>query len=315
MTLKENISLMILDKIIYSKRILRPPLMKTFMNKLHKEIVENEKENLKHVQEKKYQWLVSTLECALRNIDKGYISRDVLKKMMKVFVKNALMKDPAKIEEARKKYGTIPGFIVLSPTSSCNLKCVGCYAAVPGTKFNTLSYDVVDHIVDDCYSKFYQRFMTISGGEPFLYKDDGKTLFDIWEKYDQMFFLVYTNGFFITKEVAERLAKLGNVTVAISVEGMEKETDERRGKGAFKKVMEAFQNLRDAGVPFGISVTTTNKNVDILLTDEFYDFYFKKQGVTYMWQFQIMPVGHGRRAMELTISPEQRLKLYRKWER
>lgn len=313
--LKEGIYLTVLDKIIYSKRILRPPLMNMFLKRLHKELVEENRENIKEVNEKKYQWLVATLECALRNIDKGYISRDVMKRMMKVFVRNALLKDQKKIDEARKKYGVIPGFIVLSPTSKCNLHCTGCYAAVPGTKFNTLPYDVVDRICDECYNKFNQRFMTISGGEPFLYRDSGKTLFDIWKKYDQMFFLVYTNGHFITPEAAKKLAELGNVTVAISVEGMEKETDERRGKGAFRKVMKAFKNLRDAGVPFGISVTTTKKNVDILLTEEFYDFYFKKQGVSYMWQFQIMPVGHGARAMELTITPEQRLKLYRSWEK
>ncbi len=317
MTIKEGIYLTLLDKIIYSKRILRPPLMKMFLKKLHKELVENPEnpDSLRHVREKKYQWLVATLECALRNVDKGYISRDVMRGMMKVFVRNALMKDPEKIEEAKKKYSVIPGFIVLSPTSKCNLKCEGCYAAVPGTKFNTLPYDIVDKVCDECYNKYHQRFMTISGGEPFLYKDQGKTLFDTWKKYDQMFFLVYTNGHFITPSIARKLAELGNVTVAISVEGMEKETDERRGKGAFKKVLTAFKNLRDAGVPFGVSVTTTTKNVDILLSEKFYDFLFNKQGVSYMWQFQLMPVGHGRRAMKLTISPEQRIKLYRKWEK
>ena len=137
---------------------------------------------------------------------------------------------------------------------------------------------------------------------------------NIFEKYNEMFFLIYTNGHFITPAIAKKLADLGNVTVAISVEGMEDLTDERRGKGAFKKVLEAFKNLREAGVPFGISVTTTTKNAELLLKEKFYDFYFNKQGVSYMWQFQLMPVGYGRRAMELTINPQQRLKLYRKWE-
>jgi MoaA/NifB/PqqE/SkfB family radical SAM enzyme len=38
-----------------------------------------------------------------------------------------------------------------------------------------------------------------------------------------MYFLFFTNGTLITKEVAEKLAQLGNVTPAISVEGFEKE--------------------------------------------------------------------------------------------
>lgn len=312
--IKENLYIFIVEKILYSKNLLRPPLMKKLDKMLHKAIVEDAKGKLKPVMQKKYEFFMSMLKCVLNNVDKGYISKEVMRKMMRVFIRNALNKDPKQIAETKKKYGDVPSFIVLSPTSKCNLKCTGCYAAVADIKFQTLPYKVVDKIVDECCNKFYERFMTISGGEPFLYKDEGKTLFDIWKKYNQMFFLVYTNGHFITPEIAKKLAECGNVTVAISVEGMEKETDERRGPGSFKKVLTAFKNLREAGVPFGISVTTTTKNAEMLLQDKFYDFYFNKQGVSYMWQFQLMPVGHGRSAMELTISPQQRLKLYRKWE-
>jgi len=118
----------------------------------------------------------------------------------------------------------------------------------------------------------------------------------------------------ITPEVAERLGKAGNVTTAISVEGYEKETDERRGKGVHKKIREAFANLRNVGVPFGISVTATSKNADILLSDEYYDYYFDHLGVTYMWQFQLMPIGRSSHAFELMVPPEKRVELYRKWE-
>jgi len=68
-------------------------------------------------------------------------------------------------------------------------------------------------------------------------------------------------------------------------------------------------------VPFGISVTATSKNVDVLLTEGFYDFYFKEQGACYMWQFQLMPIGRGKDELDLMVNPEKRLKLYRKWEK
>jgi len=312
--IKDSVYTFLLEKIIYSKNLLRPPLMKKLFSSMHKSIVEENTTHPKAVMEKKYQYFVSMLECAMKNIDKGNISREVLKKMIKTLVKNALMKDKKIIDEAKKKYGETPSFIVLSPTGKCNLKCTGCYAAVGGKEFNTLPYDVVEKIVDECHD-WGNRFMTISGGEPFMYNDNGKTLFDLWKKYNDMFFLVYTNSTFITPEAAKKLAELGNVTPAISVEGLEKETDERRGKGIFRRILVSFKNLRDAGVPFGISVTTTRKNVDILLTDKFYDYYFNKLGVTYMWQFQLMPIGRGRGCIELTITPEERFKLYRKWEK
>lgn len=62
-----------------------------------------------------------------------------------------------------------------------------------------------------------------------------------------------------------------------------------RGEGVYKKIREALANLREAGVPFGIQVTATSKNYEILLTDEFYKYYFEEMGATHMWQYQLMP--------------------------
>jgi MoaA/NifB/PqqE/SkfB family radical SAM enzyme len=129
-----------------------------------------------------------------------------------------------------------------------------------------------------------------------------------------MFFLVYTNGTLINRELADKLAELSNVTPAISIEGFESETDQRRGIGVYRKILNAFENLRNVGLPFGISVTATSKNIDVLLTDEFYDYYFEEQGACYMWQFQLMPIGRGKDEMSLMVDPDSRLKLYRKWE-
>ncbi len=275
---------------------------------------------LKSVQLKKYQFMSAMIHSAGNNIDKKYISRHVLNKLIEVLVENSFLNNTEehkrKFEMFTEKYGNNPpNFIVLSPSQRCNLHCTGCYASSDKETSPTLPYSIVDRIVGEVHDLFDSRFITISGGEPFMYKSEGKTLLDIFEKYNDMFFLVYTNGTFITTDVAKKLSKLGNVTPAISVEGYEKETDERRGKGIYKKVLAAFKNLREVGVPFGISVTATSKNYKLLLTDEFYDFYFKKLGVTYMWQFQLMPIGRAKDTFDLMVSPENRIKLYEIWKR
>jgi len=259
------------------------------------------------------------LESAIRNLNKGYISKNVVKKLTEVLVKNTFYSASNGhddiINRFVQKYGIKPtSFIVLSPTKKCNLHCKDCYASSSGRTAETLSYSVVDRIVSESHDIFGNRFMTISGGEPFLYESDGKTLLDIFEKYNDTFFHIYTNGLCITPEVAKRLGKMGNVTPAISVEGYENETDQRRGKGVFKKILTVFQNLREAGVPFGISITATSKNADLLLSDEFYDYYFDELSATYMWQFQLMPIGRGKEFFKLTVDPQTRVKLYRKWE-
>ncbi len=308
-----------LNEIVNQKQI-RKILTKQLEKYIYKKTVTENTENLKKIQLKKYEFISAMLQCVVRNVDKGYISKQVIKKLIEVLVVNTFYKDenekPANAADVfEKKYGERPpSFIVLSPTQRCNLKCVGCYASSNAKTTPTLPYDIVDRIVKENHDIFGSRFVTVSGGEPFMYRSNGKTFLDIFEKYNDTFFLVYTNGTLITKDVAKKLAELGNVTPAISVEGYEKETDERRGKGVYKKILQAFDNLKEAGVPFGISVTATSKNLDILLTDEFYELYFDKLGATYMWQFQLMPIGRGKETFDLMVKPEDRVKLYRKWE-
>ena len=303
---------------LVNNKVSRNFLLRKLDSYLYSSIVENDQKNLQEVQEKKYKFMKSMLQSAVRNVEKGYFSRTVFKRIIHVLVENSFLnkqKYSDRLEEFKEQYGEYPpNFIVLSPTQRCNLNCTGCYASSNARTSATLPYHMVDQIVHDVRNKFHSRFVTISGGEPFMYKSEGKSLLDLFEKYDDVFFLVYTNGTLITREVAERLGRMGNVTPAISVEGFEKETDERRGKGVHHKILKAFENLRNAGVPIGISVTATSKNEDILLSDEFYDYYFDQQGVTYMWQFQLMPIGRGNEIFNLMPTPEQRVKLFRKWE-
>jgi MoaA/NifB/PqqE/SkfB family radical SAM enzyme len=130
-----------------------------------------------------------------------------------------------------------------------------------------------------------------------------------------MFFLVYTNGTLINRPVARELAACANVTPAISVEGLAPETNARRGPGTFGKILAAIDCLKTVGVPFGISVTATSNNVDLLLREEFYDYYFQQVGAAYMWQFQFMPMGRGKDEMGLLVRPQKRLELLRIWEK
>ncbi len=301
-------------------RHLRKLLVKKADNYIYNSLVKEDKEDLEQVKLKRYQFLSAMLYCIVKNINKGRVAPEIVRKIISVLVENNLIREDLSynqaMEEFEKKYGEPPPtFIVFSPTQKCNLKCIGCYASSTSKTATTIPYPIVDRVVCEIHDSWGSRFVTISGGEPFMYKSEGKTLLDIFRKHNDMFFLVYTNGTLINEEVADKLAKSANVTPAISVEGFEEQTDQRRGPGTHKKILNAFERLRQAGVPFGISVTATRKNVDLLLEDEFYDFYFAGQGACYMWQFQLMPIGRGKDEIDLMVNPEKRLQLYRKWEK
>lgn len=314
--IKSEAYLYLLKKLMKTK-VGRDAMVKKFKKRMHDGIFEDNPTFLKQVNETKYMFLSAMLDSVTRNVDKGYVNNHVIDRVVDTLVKFNFAGNESLIlreEKFKKEYGILPpSFITISPTQKCNLKCTGCYASST-ENCPTLDFEIVDKMCDEVYNLWGNRFMVFSGGEPLLYSDKGKTLFDIWEKYSDMFFLFYTNGTLLNEEKAKKLAELGNVTPAISIEGFEKETDERRGKGTYKKILKAFENLRKAGVPFGVSVTATQQNIDILLDDKFYEFVFEEQGASYMWQFQLMPIGRAKNMKDCMITPKQRIALYEKWK-
>jgi len=288
-------------------------LIKKAEEKLWQGIVEESVEGLRPAQELKYAFVRNLLHTTDNHLRRGIMSKEVFHKMVKVFVRNVFIEDISEreIRKEDRKEAVYPSYLVLSPTQLCNLRCPGCYASSGSHSKVSLPWDMVDRIITEKKRFWHSRFTVISGGEPFLWQDEGKGIIDLARIHDDNFFMVYTNGTLINEEVAKRLAEVGNLTPCISVEGFEQKTDERRGKGVFKKIMEAFGHLRSAGVPFGISVEATKENWDEVTSKEFLQFYFDEQGVFYGWLFQYMPIGRGY-SLENMVTPEQRLEMFRR---
>jgi MoaA/NifB/PqqE/SkfB family radical SAM enzyme len=193
-----------------------------------------------------------------------------------------------------------PFLVVMSPTMRCNLKCTGCYSGLY-SKDGELSENDMDRVLDEMRSRG-AYFAVITGGEPYLLKDQ---LFRLFRKYNDMFFLTFTNGTLLDDETVRELGWLGNVMPGISVEGYEEETDGRRGKGIHAKVLEAMARLKREGVVFGISVTYSSRNIDPVTRDAFVEYYMER-GALFAWYFMFMPVGKDP-ILELVPSPDQRV--------
>lgn len=305
-------------KVVIKNMILSSITLRLLESKIKKSIAEGEGSKIPYVKEIKSQFLINLLRQSIKNIQKGYISFEYIEKAKKIFVGNQLLSDRRKKvkKECRDKYKIAPpSFITISPTQMCNLHCKGCYAASTNNTPSTLDYDVFKKLLKEHRDILGSNFVVISGGEPFMYRSKGKSLLDIAEEFSDMFFLVYTNSTLLNDETVKKILKLGNLTPAISVEGYEEETDRRRGKGTYKKIMDSMERLRKYGVGFGISVTATKENISLLLEDSFYEHYFETLGATYMWMFHLMPIGRAKDTMELMLSPEERVALYKKWEK
>ncbi len=101
-------------------------------------------------------------------------------------------------------------------------------------------------------------------------------MLDIYEKYNDCIFMPFTNGTLFNEKLADKVQKLGNIIPMFSLEGFEKETDARRGKGVFKQVMHGMDLLRERGVLFGVSTATGRNNIDTVISDEFINMLIEK---------------------------------------
>lgn len=222
------------------------------------------------------------------------------------FFINAALTGWPKEEKLRQKYNcNIPWAILLDPTSACNLHCTGCWAAEYGHKLN-LTYDEIDDII--CQGKELGVYMYIyTGGEPLVRKKD---LIKLCEKHSDCVFLCFTNATLIDEDFTNEMLRVGNLVPAISLEGFEEATDDRRGNGVYQKVIHAMELLRKKKLIYGISCCYTSANYNSITSEEFYDSLIDL-GAYFVWYFHYMPVGNDA-APQLLPTPEQRIGVYEK---
>lgn len=178
-----------------------------------------------------------------------------------------------------------PPYLYISIINSCNLRCQGCWVDV-AHKQHKIEVDALNRMIN-CAKQQGNTFFGLLGGEPFMHKE----MFDVLEAHPDVYFQVFTNGHFITDEVAKRLRHCGNVTPLISVEGSEIISDQRRGKaGVYSQTMQGLQNCLDNKVMTGVCTSLCQSNYEDLLTEKWVDRLID-MGVLYTWFHIYRPVG------------------------
>lgn len=197
----------------------------------------------------------------------------------------------------------LPWIILMDPTSACNRHCIGCWSAEYGHKLN-LSYEDLDSIVTQG-EELGIYFYMMTGGEPLIRKKD---IVKLAEKHNKCMFYAFTNGTLIDQEFCDDMRRLGNISLALSIEGFEEENDSRRGENSFAMTVKAMDLLKANHLPCGTSICYTSKNYKTVTSDEFLDFLIE-HGVRYSWYFHYMPVGNNA-STDLLLTPEQREYMY-----
>lgn len=257
---------------------------------------------------------IATIRAIVRDPDNNWnrlverVFREMNPVMRRKFVTNFLFNSAIAggpiIDRNRKRHRCgIPWAILMDPTAACNLNCTGCWASEYG-KALSMDKNLLDRIIRE--GKELGIYMYIySGGEPLLRKDD---LIDLARKHRDCAFLAFTNATLIDEPLADALARVGNLAPAISIEGFAEETDMRRGRGTYERVMHAMDLLKERGVGFGFSTCYHRHNSEVVGSDAYVDFMVER-GAMFGWYFAYMPLGRDA-AVELLATPGQREMMY-----
>jgi MoaA/NifB/PqqE/SkfB family radical SAM enzyme len=209
------------------------------------------------------------------------------------------MRSVEKHKRRLKRGEFFPPFLYISIVNSCNLRCQGCWVDV-AAKQSKIDPPAMNRLIGEAKA-MGNSFFGILGGEPFMHPE----LIEILASHPDCYFQVFTNGHFITADVAQQLRRLGNVTPLISVEGNEIVSDRRRGRPhVFSQTMQGLQNCLDNKVLTGVCTSLCQTNYD-LLCEEWVDRLIE-MGVMYTW-FHIYRVAGPDPSPELCLTPEQQL--------
>ena len=234
------------------------------------------------------------------------LSANTKKKFLTNYIINSgLIGIPTKNKFQEKYDCNIPWAILIDPTSACNLKCIGCWAA-EYEKTDFLSLETLDRVIRE--GKELGIYMYIySGGEPLMRKND---LIEIAKKHDDCAFLAFTNATLVDENFSKNLGELGNFGLAISIEGTEQETDARRGTGVYEKAIKAMDLLKKEGVIFGFSTCYHKHNTCSVGSESYVDYMIEK-GCMFGWYFTYIPIGKTA-SLDLLATPEQRAYMFHK---
>ncbi|MCX6709355.1 MAG: radical SAM protein [Candidatus Woesearchaeota archaeon] len=161
-----------------------------------------------------------------------------------------------------------PENVYLEITAKCNLRCRMCNLWRQDIK-GELSKEQCFRIIGDM-SELRIPHLIISGGEPFL-RDFVIDISNYAKKKWIRHVSVISNGTLINEKTAEEIANSGIDHITISIDGLMKNNDYVRGKGSFKKGVNAInlitkysRKIRNGGLTAGINCVVQNRNLEEL---------------------------------------------------
>ncbi len=173
--------------------------------------------------------------------------------------------------ELEKEDLHVPGFLIASITSSCNLHCAGCYSRCTGGTEDT---EPTEQLSASDWERIFKEaedlgvsFIMLAGGEPLL----RRAVIESAGKTQSILFPVFTNGTFMDDDYFALFDRCRNLVPVFSIEGGKIATDVRRGAGVYDQLMSNIDKFSGKGLIFGASITVTTDNIREVTSPQFLD--------------------------------------------
>jgi MoaA/NifB/PqqE/SkfB family radical SAM enzyme len=204
---------------------------------------------------------------------------------------------------AERRGETVPAVLIASVTRRCNLDCAGCYAKgirpEGGSERAELSDDRFMELFEEAIDLGVGAIF-VAGGEPLL----RRSLLERLAALRGILVPVFTNGTLIDDEAASLFGR--TLVPVFSIEGDEAFTAERRGTGVHAAALARARAIREKGGIFGLSVTVTSRNVDLVLSPGFLG-EVAAMGASVLFLVEYVPVAPGTEALVLDDAQRARL--------
>jgi MoaA/NifB/PqqE/SkfB family radical SAM enzyme len=154
--------------------------------------------------------------------------------------------------------------IVLCITCRCNSRCKTCNIWKKRDYEEPSMSDLKRFADSSIFRKV--KFLTLTGGEPFLRKDIDEIVNMFKKRNPKLHITILTNAL-LPEVIYEKTKKMPrDVVITLSFNGNEKAHDETRGvKGNFKKLLKTIESMKKLGQNMSFIFTVTKENYNQLL--------------------------------------------------
>lgn len=145
-------------------------------------------------------------------------------------------------------------------TEKCNLECSHCIRDSSPRRNETTEKILVEKTILEISRLFKKSTILLSGGEPTIHRHFNEILTLSLQTGCDV--IVNSNGAtsFYSKNYIKNFAEYSNLSIQISLDGMENVHDKIRGRGNFNRSLESIKKLREFGINCSVSCTVMDND-------------------------------------------------------